>query len=971
MHRPPKQPRHEPSWQAICLAGLIAALPGANVGATSPVDFARDIRPLLNKHCVGCHGGVKRAGKISFIYRDVVVATNAADTKPIHPGDPDHSEIIRRLTTDNEDDRMPPAEHGPRLAEQEIQLFREWIRQGAAWKEHWAWVKPAPQPAPQVSKPNWVRQQLDAFVLAKLDNEKLKPSPEAERAQWLRRVSFDLTGLPPTPEELKAFRADKSDAAYSKVVDRLLASPSFGERWASPWLDAARHADSMGFEKDPLRTVWPYRDWVIRALNADLPFDQFTIKQLAGDLLPNATLDDQIATTFHRNTQVNTEGGTDDEEYRIAAVLDRVNTTWEVWQGVTMRCVQCHAHPYEPIRHEEYYRSFALFNTTRDWDLPDDSPVLRVPLSETNFARARQLDRELSRLRQDEFTARRPLFEATAGWLPLTPDLATATKGTKLVIRTNQEIAEVRTDGTVATHTAFTIESPLPPGLDQFSALKLEVWPDDPKTARLTPEKGFIITEVKIALTSPTNEIKLAHCFGDEAEPAQPDDSAIRSDRAGWGANPRLSQVRKAIFIPATSTPLPPNARLRLTIAHEQGANDSAALVSRRLRLAVTATTDWQRFTATPDFAQRRAEIAKLEKARTEIASASLPVMGEQEAAFRRSTAVFERGNWLAKGEEVSAGMPRLFQIATATPPQNRLALARQLVSPENPLTARVTVNRLWSEMFGIGLVETLEDFGSSGQPPANQALLDHLALRFENELAWSCKRLLREIVLSATYRQDARTTPKLATRDPRNRLLARGPRNRLSAEMVRDQALAVSGMLSPKMFGPAVMPPQPEGVWDIVYSGAKWEAATGEDRYRRAVYTLLRRTATYPSYLTFDMPSREICVSRRIRTNTPLQALVTLNDPVYLECARALAQRMRREAGAGVGRQITRGYELATGHTPARDAVRTLEKLHTEALERYSHNPELAKLLAGTPEESALTLVANALLNLDDSLIK
>ena len=364
-------------------------------GAGAPVDFARDVRPILNKNCVGCHGGVKRAGKISFIYRDVVVATNAADEKVIHPGDPEDSEFIHRITTSDEDDRMPPAEHGPRLSEKEINLLRKWVRQGAAWKEHWAWVKPVVTVAPKASKRKWVRQPMDAFVLAKLDSEKLKPSPEAERIQWLRRVSFDLTGLPPTPEETKAFVADKSPLAHERVVDRLLASSRFGERWASPWLDAARYADSMGFEKDPLRTMWPYRDWVVRALNDDLPFDQFTIKQLAGDLLPDATIADQVATAFHRNTQLNTEGGTDDEEFRIAAVIDRVNTTWEVWQGTTMRCVQCHSHPYEPIKHEEFYQSLALFNTTRDWDLPDDSPVLRVPLSETNFTRARQLDQSI------------------------------------------------------------------------------------------------------------------------------------------------------------------------------------------------------------------------------------------------------------------------------------------------------------------------------------------------------------------------------------------------------------------------------------------------------------------------------------------------------------------------------------------------------------------------------------------------
>ena len=418
------------------LCASTAAL-AADSKTTTPVDFARGIRPIFNKNCVGCHGGVKRAGKISFIYRDVVVAEDANDDKPIHPGDPENSELIRRVTTDNEDDRMPPADHAGRLSEHDVGLLRDWIKQGAKWKEHWAWIKPIAPEAPKVSKPKWVRQPLDAFVLSKLDAEKLNPSSEADRAQWLRRVSFDLIGLPPTPDEISNFTRDKSSDAYEKVANRLLASPQFGERWASPWLDAARHADSMGYEKDPLRTVWPYRDWVIRALNEDLPFDQFTIKQLAGDLLPDATLSDQIATTFHRNTQVNTEGGTDDEEFRVAAVIDRVSTTWEVWQGTTMRCVQCHSHPYEPIRHEEFYRSFALFNTTRDWDLVDETPVLSVPTNGIEFATAQKLDTNISHLRRKEFDEVSKLASRDLHWLSLAPTNATATKGTKLVIQSD------------------------------------------------------------------------------------------------------------------------------------------------------------------------------------------------------------------------------------------------------------------------------------------------------------------------------------------------------------------------------------------------------------------------------------------------------------------------------------------------------------------------------------------------------
>ena len=1089
---------------AVWLGLLLSASAAQPTPAREPtaVDFARDIRPIFNKNCVACHGGVKRAAKISFIYRDVVVATNDDDEKPIHPGDPEHSELIRRVTNENEEDRMPPADHAARLSDHDIALLREWIRQGAKWKEHWAWIKPVAPPQPKVSKPKWLRQPLDAFVLSKLDAEKLKPSPEADRAQWLRRVSFDLTGLPPTLEEIKTFTADKSSRAFETVVDRLLAAPSFGERWATPWLDAARHADSMGYEKDPLRTVWPYRDWVIRALNDDLPFDQFTLKQLAGDLLPDATMADQIATTFHRNTQVNTEGGTDDEEFRIVAVIDRVSTTWEVWQGTTMRCVQCHAHPYEPIKHDEFYRSFALFNTTRDWDLADDTPVLRVPTNADSFNAAQRLDAEISAQRLAEFALAGKLAARDLKWQTLAPSQAAATKGMKLAVETN---SEVRTVGTVAHHAQFTIEAPLPDGLTNLGALRIEVLPDNPDIARLTPEPGFVISQLRVSITtnhqrelplpfgrgegrgegpgqpvvskisdgstpaaphpqslSPSDgeregrnsdtsgkeksgavqaNIKLAHCFGDEPEPFMDDDAAVRGDNSGWGANPRLTQPRRAVFVPTQTTPLPAGATLRIVIAHDYGPNDTAALVTRRLRLSVTAAGDWIEFGNTPEFKTRRKEIARLQKQRDAIPNVNLPVMREQPDSFRRTTAEFMRGNWLAKGDPVQPGVPGVFNPLHQPDPSNRLALAHWLVSPENPLTARVTVNRLWAEIFGVGLVETVEDFGSSGQPPANQALLDHLALRFQNDLGWSVKKLLREIVLSATYRQDAsvvgrqdlplpvgrgegrgegqepptmpqssslttgkdyqRRTPTAAVRfpresphpqslspsdgereasptrltlierDPRNRLLARGPRGRLAAEMVRDQALAVSGLLSEKMFGPPVMPLQPDGIWDVIYSDAKWKTSSGEDQHRRALYTFIRRTTGFPSALTFDSPSREVCQTRRIKTNTPLQALVTLNDPVYVECAVALAVRMRREAGDDVRKQIAHGYELATGRPPAKGELQPLAELHRTALARYTAHPDLAKQLAGSPAEAALALVANALLNLDASLTK
>ena len=975
------------SWSKLfCVIAVFVApdLSRSSEALTRSVDFAQDIRPILNKNCVGCHGGVKRAGKISFIHRDSVVAKDAEDEKPIYPGDPDKTEMISRVLSDDEEERMPPPEHGPKLSENEIKLLRDWIRQGAQWKEHWAWVKPVAQPLPKVSQPKWPRQSLDNFILARLDSEKLKPSREADRAQWLRRASFELTGLPPTPEEVKAFAADKSREAYEKVVDRLLASPRFGERWASPWLDVARYADSMGYEKDPLRTVWPYRDWVIRALNEDLPFDQFTIRQLAGDLLPDATLPDQIAATFHRNTQVNTEGGTDDEEFRVTATIDRVNTTWQVWQATTMGCVQCHSHPYEPINHKEFYSALAFFNTTRDWDLKDELPVLRVPVAETNFVAAQELDSQITQLRLAEFAITERLARRDSVWQPLTPDKAVATRGTKLIITNAAGVTEVSTTGTIASHSAFTIEIPLPPAITRLGALRVEVLPTDPDKARLTPEVGFVFSELRVVLVdaaasdsaSSTNQdergiIRLAHCFGDEANPFFDDDATLKANDVGWGAYPRISTPRRAVFAPRSVVALPQGARLKITIRHEYGANDMAATVARRLRFAISEADDWEKFIGSAEFQSRRQQLAALKKQRDDIASVAIPAMSEQAATLRRVTAMFDRGNWLNKTEVVQPGVPKLFgKIANETD-ADRLALARWLVSPENPLTSRVTVNRVWEQIFGVGIVETVEDFGSSGEKPSHPELLDFLALRFQNELGWSLKQLLREMVLSAAYRQDARATPELLARDPRNRLLARGPRTRLSAEMVRDHALAVSGLLSEKMFGPPVMPLQPDGIWNVVYSGEKWTTSAGEDQHRRALYTLVRRTTGYPSSLTFDQPTREVCVARRLRTNTPLQALVTLNDLVYVESAVALAARMRREGGEDLRKQIMRGYELACGGTPDKKFFTMLLNLHQRSLKRYEREPELAKKLAPTPADAALALVANTILNLDSALTK
>ncbi len=1001
---------------------------GTGRALAAEVDFSRDVRPLLNQHCTPCHGGVKKAGGVSFLFRESAMTPGKSGAVPIKPGDLENSEAIRRLLTKDEDDRMPPAKHGPRLAEAEIATLRDWVKQGAAWKGHWAYAAPALPALPPASKSKWGRTPLDRFILAKLDAEKLRPAKEADREAWLRRVSFDLTGLPPTPTEAKDFLADKKAGAHERVVDRLLKSPHFGERWAAPWLDLARYADSQGYEKDAARTVWPWRDWVIRAFNDDLPFDQFTVRLLAGDLLPDATLADVVASAFNRHTPTNAEGGTDDEEYRVSAVLDRVSTTWKTWQAVSFNCIQCHAHPYDPFDHAEFYQFLAFFNTSQDWDLNGDEPRLSVPLDVKDFPRAREVDRVMHSLRRDQLSATEALNRNAAQWRTLTPLSASSSHQTKLVI-TNLAGGggEVVTEGTVSHDSKFTLELAAPEGGLTVTALRVDALPKNPEAAQLMPELGFILSEVRSQILNAENsaavtdyekaladaraaeskaaeaekaakdtdkearkkdlearrkeardlerkhpgEVKWRYAFGDEVQPFQDPQTTLDPDSRGWGALSRMTHPRHLVLVPETPFALLAGSKLRVLIRQEASPNDMAPLVLNRGRFSLSADPAWTSFVGSAEFKARWDKLAELRKERDAIKAASMPVMAEQEAPLKRPTAVFQRGNWMNHGERVAAGVPKIFPQPPAGQPVDRLAMARWIASTNNPLTARVAVNRVWEQLFGAGIVDSVDDFGTSGQAPSHPELLDFLAVRFQTELGWSVKRLLRELVLSATYRQDASVTPQLRERDPANRLLARGPRTRLAAEMVRDNALAVSGLLSEKMFGPPVMPLQPDGIWRVVYSSQKWETSKDADAHRRALYTYWRRSAPYPSLLTFDAPNRSVCAARRLATSTPLQALVTLNDPVYMEAARALGERMAKEGGAKLEQQLAHGYRLATGRAAAKADLADLAALHGETLAAYRKERTLAEKLGGTPEQAALTLVANALLNLDATLTK
>jgi hypothetical protein len=969
------------------------------------VDFNRDIRPILNEKCTACHGGVRQLADVSFIYREEALGKGKSGRPTVVPGNPRASELMARVTSHDPEVRMPY--RAPALEPREIDLLRQWIEEGAQWEDHWAFVVPKRPAPPDVKHKEWPRQPLDRFVLARLEEEGLAPSPEATREELLRRVSLDLTGLPPTPETLAAFLADGSGNAYEKQVDRLLASPQYGERWASMWLDLARYADSKGYEKDADRPMWPYRDWVIDAFNRNMPYDRFVITQLAGDLLPDATLADRVATAFQRLTPSNDEGGTDDEEFRVVAVMDRVATTWSVLNGLTINCVQCHAHPYDPVRHDEYYKFMAFYNTSLDADREDDFPTLHVANDSSRRDEVAPLLALRSRLLGEITDSGREL-QGDSKWtaLPVTsavineramlekivadlekqsrdPEIQRKKDRKEILKWFSDEIAlkraelaakqgvpprplrivdgEVRAVGTIASQSMFDLEM-APSAAALLTALRIEVPPLDEKTARHTPEEGFIVNGVSAWLLTDYPEgpqerrIAFRHFARDSEEVLVSAMKASTEEEGRFSADPRLSRSRWIVAIPEQPIALAPNSRLKLRLT-QTGQFNGRPAPARRIRVSSSVDARW---TGLANEAEpKRAELARLQTTLTKIPAVTLPVMAEEAPFERRPTLVFERGNMLVKiGQPLQADVPAVFPRLPATAPRDRLAMARWFFSPGQPLTARVAVNRYWEQLFGTGIVETLEDFGSVGQPPSHPELLDWLAVHFQSDLGWDMKALLRELVTSATYRQSARVNPRLLERDPDNRLLARGPRQRLTAEMVRDQALAASGLLSSTIGGPPVMPPQPEGVWKTVYNDAKWIDATGPDRYRRAIYTYLKRSAIYPSFVTFDASEHVVSLARRTPTNTPLHALVTLNDPVYTEAADALARQMMKASPATLEARLNEGARLVLSRELSPGELRELQSAYADAVKMG-------------PRSAAYSVVAGILLNLDAALTR
>ncbi|WP_162416770.1 DUF1553 domain-containing protein [Cyclobacterium roseum] len=884
-----------------------------------PISYNRDIRPIINQKCISCHGGVKQSGGFSLLFESDAKMPTESGKPAIIPGDADASEMLTRLQHPDPEMRMPLGKNP--LSETEIELIKKWIDQGANWEKHWAYITPETDiPLPSVPGELEAKNEIDHFVFSKLSEMDLIPNPPAPKEILLRRLALDITGIPPTLKEYEAFLKDTSPEAYEKTVDRLLDSPHFGEKWASFWLDLARYADSKGYEKDLHREIWKYRDWLIEAFNQDMPFDEFTVKQLAGDLLPAPTENDLLATAFHRNTMANDEGGTNDEEFRVAAVMERVGTTFEVWQGTTMACVQCHSHPYDPIRHEDFYKSMAFFNNTRDKDLYNEQPKVYT-YEPTEKAKVRQLLTWIN----EQLDPEDQLPEVSEAFLHRQKE------------NLFYHLGHRRVEAEEFQDKSRFIELV---GHDQASIWQVQ-------DSSWVMYEQVDLTEVEAislgyaSLTGAKVEIRLDSMLGTKIG-----EGTFGVTANGFPGN--RPQQWQTLTIPIQPT---------------EGKRDVYYYFKKdRIFAQDLVRVDWLHYhEKSPEIASYTAEIRTKIDSLQKIKPVQTPILGELPEGQKRTTRVFERGDWRSRGKEVQAGIPEIMGTIGETNP-NRLDFAQWLVSEENPLTARVMVNRIWEQLFGFGLVESMEDFGSQGIPPTHPELLDWMAVTFREDLNWSVKSLIKKIVLSSTYRQHSSVSEEKQHKDPYNKYLSRGSRTRLPAETIRDQALAISGLLNPETHGPSVMPYQPEHI--ISFGGKFWNESEGKDAYRRAVYTYWKRTHPYPSMVTFDNPSREVCTSRRIRTNTPLQSLVLLNDPVYLEAATAWAKKILDEHKRDIKTGIEKNLQLITAKAPEEEKVMVLHQLYQESLAYYQQE---GADLDEDPELAAMRLVSNAMLNLDE----
>ena len=1051
------------AWSLFTADLSKAVSPQASAAKEATVSFNREIRPILTENCLACHGPATHKAGIRLDNETGLFATHK-DGNPVVKGDPTKSLVYQRITTDDEDDQMPPPRSHKELKPAQKDLIRRWIEQGAKWEAHWSLVPPKRPALPTVKNAAWAAgNPIDAFVLAKLEQAGLEPAPQADRRTLIRRVTFDLIGLPPTPKEVEDFVNDPSPSAYEKVVDRLLASPRYGEHRARYWLDAARYADTHGLHFDNERSIWPYREWVINAFNSNMPFDRFTTEQLAGDLLPNRTLDQQIASGFNRCNETTNEGGTIVEENLVSYTRDRTETTARVWLGLTYNCAVCHDHKFDPISQKDFYSLSAFFNNSTmgglDGNIKDTPPVIIVP-AHADRARAQSLAAEITAIHKrlaDRRAAARPDFDK---WLAdADPELIAAaipTKGLRLLAPLNEgegtttrltvdgqprNVALVSTilwkPGQVAAKAVNSPQSGVAElsdvgDFDQKQSFTASAWAKFPAKstgavlARMDEKNNYrgwdlwiendrlgshIISKwqenaLKVVSNKPIDTSKWHHLAVTYDGSAKAAGVKIYVD-----GDPQPTKVDQDSLKGTLKTPVPfrigrrsvaqgikglsvQDVRLydvALTPADVKHLATSSRLAAVLAKPADKRTEpekkdlyDWWLTTSDQPTRDLNAQLVPLEKEDADIKSRGAPTLVMEEKPQPATAYILYRGEYDKRRDPVSAATLAALPPMPRDAPHNRLGLAQWLLMPENPLTARVTVNRYWQELFGAGIVKTTEDFGLMGEAPSHPELLDELALDFR-ESGWDIKRFFKSMVMSNTYRQAATTTPQKIEKDPENRLLSRGPRFRLDAETLRDNALACSGLLVEKIGGPSVKPYQPPGVWEAVAMPESntriYKPSTGDDLYRRSLYTFWKRAAPPASMEILNAPSREFCTVRRERTDTPLQALVTLNDPQFFEAARVLAQAAMKSAPGADARLDTIARRLLA--RPLRAEEVSVAKSALDDLKTYyqSHPDDATKLLAvgeskrdeslAAPDHAAWTMLVNQLMNLDEVLNK
>jgi mono/diheme cytochrome c family protein len=1039
---------------------IMAAAASAQALDQQPVDFAREVRPLLSDNCFNCHGPdpESRKGGLRLDGRDFALSPAKSGEVAIIPGKPEESELLLRISSSDKDEMMPPPGEHKKLKPEQVDILRRWIKEGANFSGHWAFEPVRAAKIPPVKDPTWPKNEVDRFVLARLEREGLRPSPEEDKARLLRRLSLDLTGLPPTPAEVDAFLADTSPEAYEKAVDRLMASPHFGERLALPWLDLARFADTAGYHNDSLRDMWLWREWVIDAFNKNKPFDQFTIEQLAGDLLPDATQDQKIASGFHRNVMTSDEGGIIEQEYLNLYVVDRVNTTGVTWLGLTVGCAQCHDHKYDPITAKDYYQLYAFFHNVpekgkdgvRDRNPAPHMMVLRTDEEKATWQKALDdeaqaqkdvnslnsgLDAAFQKWLSEEAAREKPAEPAgVVGRFPLDADAnGTDGAGKPIVARlagSGQFPGDGRLGGCFRFDPNASIEADNVFAFEKNEAFSVSSWVrlkaggSGHIFGKLDAPAGYRGWRVEsqdrrlnIQLISGWDKDAVEVRTKAQLPPDQWQHVLLAYDGSGKAAGVKLfingreeelekkKDNLKGTIVTAAPFRIGGNGSqitarvddLRI-YSRALAQTDAVALIALSNRVLLDIPADKKTAQQTNELkasfraisypelgdAEQRLAAARETKKRLEKELPNTMVMAEMEKP--RDTFIKVRGAYDKDGDKVAAGVPAFLPAAPPREdgkPLNRLDLAKWLVAKEHPLTARVAVNRWWAMLFGTGIVKTVNDFGNQGEWPSHPELLDWLAADFMKD--WDVKRVLKQMVMSAAYRQASAVSKELLERDTENRLLARGPRFRLEAEHVRDNALAISGLLNPQLGGKSFRPPQPPMIWesnDMTSDGkpVKYERTTGPEQYRRGIYVYIRRSTPYPTFITFDSTNREVCTASRPRTNTPLQSLALMNDPVFVEAARGLAQRVLKEVGSDADARIEHAWRLALAR-PLTDRERTiLSKTLELQLQTYRQDPEAAKKLVSigdlpTPEGTdiselaAWTALGNVILNLNETI--